>query len=60
MHENPRGRVALLVNLMIRRLDKSDGPMFGAGGQGWGTYIYGGGLYLKCYIWGLYLKLGFG
>ena len=29
MHENTCGRVTLLVNLMFRRLDKFDGPIFG-------------------------------
>ena len=44
MHENTRGRVTFLVNLMFRRLDKFDGPIFGGG---WGCgHIYGG-----AYIW---------
>ena len=29
MHENTCGRVTFLVNLMFRRLDKFDGPIFG-------------------------------
>ena len=32
MHENTRGRVKFLVNLMFRRLDTFDGPIFGGGG----------------------------
>ena len=48
MHENTCGRVKFLVNLMFRRLDKFDGPIFGGeyiGVTYFGGYIFGGGLY---------------
>ena len=41
MHENTWERVTILVNLMFRRLDKFDGPIFGEGGGIYGGFIFG-------------------
>ena len=55
MLENTGGRVTFLVNLMFRRLDKFDGPIFG---WGWGWRrgrICGGcifGMFIGLHIWG--------
>ena len=55
MHDNTWERVTFLVNLMVGKLDKFDGPIFG--GERW-SYISGaGGAYIcdvNCviYFWG--------
>ena len=45
MHENASGRGTFLVNLMFRRLDKFDGPIFERG------CIYGAGSVLTKFYW---------
>ena len=53
MHENTRGRVIFLVNLMFRRLDKFDE------GGGGGAYIRGayiGDVNWVTYLEGLYTE----
>ena len=47
------------VNLMFRRLDKFDGPIF------WGSYIWRGEAYIQdvnwvAYLWGTYFFFGGG
>ena len=54
MHENTLGRVTFFVNLMFRRLDKFDGPMFGVGSGGGGVRIYEGA-YIRDANWVTYL-----
>ena len=44
MHENTRGKVAVLVSLMFHRLDRFDGLIFGGGER----RINGGDLYSGC------------
>ena len=45
MHENASGRGTFLVNLMFRRLDKFDGPIFER------ECIYGAGSVLTEFYW---------
>ena len=57
MHQNTRGKVRFLGNLLFRRYSKFDGPIFGGGGQGkyirgWGGYIRWGVNWVT-YLWGV-------
>ena len=49
MHGNTCSRVTFLINLMFRRLDKFDWPLFGAG------IIFG--MLIGLNIWGVYLGM---
>ena len=55
--------MTFFVNLMFRRLDKFDGPIFGGDGGG-GAYIRGVGLLFGVLIglhtWGAYIRGGGG
>ena len=59
MHQNTRGKVRFLGNLLFRRYSKFDGPIFGGGGQGkyirgWGVTF--GGELIGLHICGAYLQ----
>ena len=55
MHENIWRRVTFLVNLLLCRLDKFDGPIFGGGGGGLGRGLIFWML-IGLHIWGAYIR----
>ena len=54
--------MTFLVNMMFRRLDKFDGPIFGGWLEGAGVRIYGGlifGMLIGLHVWGhIYIRGG--